>query len=204
MTVLLLDPRWPTQIPMDGVVALRAPITYTGEVPISVRWHVSDLAGQEELGTGTLVSTNREDPEVLERVERGERVIEAPSREDPLEEARRVMSRALDLGEWEARQTHESLLPYLREETEEFCEAVSAGASSEELRKELGDLFLQVLFHAEIADRRGEFDLGDVARSFVEKMRVRSPYLFDGTVIPVSEEEQERLWAEGKNSEKGH
>lgn len=202
MTVLLLDPRWPTQIPMEGVVALRAPISYTGEVPISVRWHVGDLASGEPLGTGTLVSTNAQDPEVIERVDRGERVIEAASREDPVEEARHVMGRAVDLGEWEAKQTHESLLPYLREETEEFCQAVTSRATSEELRQELGDLFLQVLFHAEIADRRGEFDLGDVARSFVEKMRMRSPYLFDGTVIPVSEEEQERLWAAGKSSEK--
>ena len=71
----------------------------------------------------------------------------------------------------------------------------------EELLKELGDVLLQVLFHAEIAARRGAWDFTDVAASFVAKMRSRSPYLFDGTEGVIDTEEQERLWAEGKARE---
>lgn len=112
-----------------------------------------------------------------------------------------VMRRACDQGEWEQSQTHHSLIPYLREETEEFIEAVEQGASEQELIRELGDVLLQVLFHAEIAARRGAWDFGDVAASFVAKMRSRSPYLFNGHHGMVTVEEAERLWAEGKARE---
>lgn len=116
-------------------------------------------------------------------------------------EAIEVMQRALVQGEWEQSQTHHSLIPYLREESEEFIEAVETDAPEEELLKELGDVLLQVLFHAEIAARRGAWDFTDVAASFVAKMRSRSPYLFDGTEGVIDTEEQERLWAEGKARE---
>lgn len=116
-------------------------------------------------------------------------------------EAIEVMQRALAQGEWEQFQTHHSLIPYLREESEEFIEAVETDAPEEELLKELGDVLLQVLFHAEIAARRGAWDFTDVAASFVAKMRSRSPYLFDGTEGVIDTEEQERLWAEGKARE---
>lgn len=112
-----------------------------------------------------------------------------------------VMRRACDQGEWEQSQTHHSLIPYLREETEEFIEAVEQGASEQELIRELGDILLQVLFHAEIAARRGAWNFGDVAASFVAKMRSRSPYLFSGHRGLVTVEEAERLWAEGKARE---
>lgn len=116
-------------------------------------------------------------------------------------EAIEVMQRALAQGEWEQSQTHHSLIPYLREESEEFIEVVETDAPEEELLKELGDVLLQVLFHAEIAARRGAWDFTDVAASFVAKMRSRSPYLFDGTEGVIDTEEQERLWAEGKARE---
>ena len=80
----------------------------------------------------------------------------------------------------------------------ELADAVRDGADPEVLRSELGDVFLQVLFHAEIAARRGDFDLDDVAQSFVDKMRARAPYLFDGTQDVVPAEEQKRLWELGK------
>lgn len=123
-------------------------------------------------------------------------------------EAARTMVCALEIGEWERSMTHVSLLPYLEEEAFEFASAVreqerSATPESEEnLKKELSDVFLQVLFHAELARRRGAFDLGDVAAAFVDKMRSRAPYLFDGTdsIVPIAE--QERLWQAGKDREK--
>ncbi|KXB50321.1 hypothetical protein L3H50_04580 [Corynebacterium sp. MC-04] len=123
-----------------------------------------------------------------------------------IEEAIAVMSRALRQGEWEQSQSHQSLLAYLREEVEELAQSIDtwqAGdlASEKRLCDELSDIFLQVLFHAEIANRRGAFDIGHVAASFVHKMRTRAPYLFEETERPVGLDEQNRLWEEGKRRE---
>lgn len=122
---------------------------------------------------------------------------------DELEDAVALMTRALRQGEWEQSQTHHSLIAYLREETEELAAVVDAGDADggydeQELCKELSDILLQVLFHAEIANRRGAFDIGHVAGAFVAKMRNRAPYLFEEAERPVSREEQDRLWAEGR------
>ncbi len=118
---------------------------------------------------------------------------------DELEDAVALMTRAVRQGEWEQEQTHASLLPYLREETEELAAVVHAPELDEqELCRELSDVLLQVLFHAEIANRRGAFDIGHVAGAFVAKMRNRAPYLFEEAERPVPKEEQDRLWAEGR------
>lgn len=197
MTVLLLDQRWPTMIPMELVALVKTPLRYTDEVPIKVRWNLGDLVSQES-ATGTLVSTDMWDPQVQAAIAAGAEVVEVPTRRDPIAQAQQLMARARKIGQWEAQQTHESLLPYLAEEAAEFSEAVVEGADAERLRDELSDIFLQVLFHAEIAD---DFELADVAAAFVEKMRVRAPYLFDASrtqMVPVAE--QERLWQEGKRS----
>lgn len=196
MMILVLDPRWPDMIPRAALGRILEPVEFAPEVPVSVRWNFDALIdGPDPAGAGTLVTTDPDTPE-------GPGVIRAPSLDDPLFQARRVMSAARSLGEWEAAQTHESLLPYLAEEAAEFADAVRAGAGDEEMKKELGDVFLQVLFHAEIAERRGGFDVEDVAESFVAKLRSRAPYLFDGTTEPVSAEEQDRLWEAGKRSER--
>lgn len=204
MTVLLLDARWPTMIPVDALTSLTGPVSYTEEVPVSVRWHFSDLI-TERGGEGVLVSTDGENAELLARVADGQRLIIAPSRHDPVAEAVAVMSRARSIGEWESGHTHASLLPYLQEESREFAEAVARWESSgdeHQLLAELGDVLLQVLFHSEIAARRGAFTFADVAASFVAKMRSRSPYLFDGTTGTVPTAEQDRLWRKGKKNEK--
>lgn len=72
----------------------------------------------------------------------------------------------------------------------------------QELCKELSDVLLQVLFHAEIANRRGAFDIGHVAGAFVEKLRSRAPYLFESVERQVPKTEQDRLWEEGKQRER--
>lgn len=128
-----------------------------------------------------------------------------------------LMSRSVRRGEWEMNQTHVSLIPFLQEEVAELIsaigrwnEVVTAGDEytsaqkmlvEQELCKELGDVLLQVLFHAELANRRGAFDIGHVAGAFISKMRSRAPYLFDAEekVIPV--EEQDRLWTAAKEEE---
>jgi MazG family protein len=86
--------------------------------------------------------------------------------------------------EWDAAQTHESLRPYLIEEAYEVDDAIRGGNDAL-LREELGDLLLQVLFHSVVAEERGAFDLRDVARSFVAKMKARHPHLYgEGARIP--------------------
>lgn len=207
MTVLLLDPRWPEQIPLEVFSGVYGPVSYTEEVPVSVRWTLGDIiSGTDPVGQGLLVSTNEADQRVLDRLDRGERVIAARSRDDQLHIARQVMQRARDIGEFELLQTHKTLVPYLREEVAELADVIeSADTNSDiddgQLVRELGDVLLQLLFHAELGRRRQAFSLDDVAASFIAKMRSRAPYLFDGTSTVVSQEEQDRLWAEGKRAE---
>jgi MazG family protein len=83
--------------------------------------------------------------------------------------------------DWDRAQTHESLRPYLIEEAYEVDDAiqqVTAGGDASVLRDELGDLLLQVVFHAVVAEERGAFDLHDVAHALVTKMRARHPHLY--------------------------
>jgi MazG family protein len=79
--------------------------------------------------------------------------------------------------EWDAAQTHQSLRPYLIEEAHEVDDAIQLGDDAT-LRDELGDLLLQVLFHSVVAEERGAFDLHDVARALITKMRARHPHLY--------------------------
>jgi MazG family protein len=81
--------------------------------------------------------------------------------------------------DWDAAQTHDSLRPYLIEESHELDDAIRSGDRSR-MREELGDVLLQVLFHSVIAEERGEFGISDVAMGLVAKMRARHPHLYDG------------------------
>lgn len=81
--------------------------------------------------------------------------------------------------EWDAAQTHDSLRPYLAEETAELDDAIRVGEDAL-MREELGDVLLQVLFHSVVAEQRGAFDIGDVAGGLIAKMRARHPHLYEG------------------------
>jgi MazG family protein len=81
--------------------------------------------------------------------------------------------------EWDAAQTHDSLRPYLIEEAYEVDHAIRSGDDGE-LKAELGDLLLQVLFHSVVAEERGAFDFADVAEGFLAKMKSRHPHLYEG------------------------
>lgn len=94
-----------------------------------------------------------------------------------LDEALAIMRDLRARDEWDAAQTHESLRPYLSEEAHELDDAIRE-AHDDAIRSELGDVLLQVLFHAIIAEERGAFDVGDVAGSLVHKMRTRHPQLY--------------------------
>jgi len=78
---------------------------------------------------------------------------------------------------WDRAQTHDSLRPYLNEEMHELDDAIRSGDDAA-MRSELGDVLLQVLFHAIIAEERGAFDVADVAGSLVRKMTDRHPWLY--------------------------
>ncbi len=124
-------------------------------------------------------------------------------------EAVAVMDRLRSPGgcPWDAEQTHESLLRYLIEECYELVEAVEDGDSSA-VREELGDVLLQVLFHARIAAERpvqlGGFDIDDVAGNLVAKLVRRHPHVFDADHGPVhTASDQERRWDELKKTERG-
>ncbi|MEZ2122396.1 MazG nucleotide pyrophosphohydrolase domain-containing protein [Corynebacterium sp. CCM 9203] len=207
MTVLILDPGSPTLIPAETITAARMAgdsVAFGEVVPATVRELFGALGvRQSGVRSATLwVDTDPASAEVRRRVEAGERVGGPGA--SGIGAARIAMSRALEIGEWERNQDHVSLLPYLREETEEFAEAVQAHAAGYPeavvpLLGELADVLLQVLFHAEIAACRGDFDFTDVADAFTAKLRSRAPYLFDGTTSMVSAEEQERIWQAAKN-----
>lgn len=135
---------------------------------------------------------------------------------DEIEDAVALMARALRQGEWEQSMTHTSLMEFLRQETAELARVVEAIDEysdedddtaapqwlEQELCQELSDVLLQVLFHAEIANRRGAFDIGHVSGAFVAKMRSRAPYLFEQVERDVPRTEQDRLWEEGKRRER--
>lgn len=78
---------------------------------------------------------------------------------------------------WDRQQSHRSLRPYLLEEAHEVLEAIDAG-KPDKLRDELGDLLFQVVFHAQVASEAGRFDIDDVVRGSLDKMRRRHPHIF--------------------------
>lgn len=116
-----------------------------------------------------------------------------------LERLRDVMSRLRVDCPWDAKQTHASLLNHLIEETCEVVDAVEAG-DDEELREELGDLLLQVYFHAQIATDEGRFTIDDVARGISDKLVRRHPHVFAEADAPA---DIHASWEQAKRVEKG-
>ncbi|GAA0636738.1 hypothetical protein GCM10009547_46340 [Sporichthya brevicatena] len=104
---------------------------------------------------------------------------------------------------WDAEQTHTSLLKYLVEETYETIEAVESGDRAH-LREELGDLLLQVVFHARIAaeDAEDPFDIDDVAAGISAKLVRRHPHVF-ADVVAETAADVEANWEKLKAQEKG-
>lgn len=86
--------------------------------------------------------------------------------------------RAPDGCPWDRKQTHDSLKPYLLEEAYEVLEAIDRG-DTEELRDELGDVLLQIVFHAQLASERGDFTIESILDRLTEKLIRRHPHVFD-------------------------
>ncbi|HIJ94915.1 MAG TPA: nucleoside triphosphate pyrophosphohydrolase [Desulfuromonadales bacterium] len=102
---------------------------------------------------------------------------------------------------WDAEQTHESLTRYLLEETYEVIEAIDE-KSPQHLKEELGDLLLQPVFHAAIAEEAGEFTIDDVVSTLCEKLIRRHPHVFGDMDITDSSAQIEN-WERIKKQEKG-
>src|SRR6185369_13415489 len=102
---------------------------------------------------------------------------------------------------WDAEQTHESLKRYLLEETYEVIEAIDTN-SPDLLKEELGDLLLQPVFHAVIAEESGSFSMKDVIQTLCEKLIRRHPHVFGEMKISDSSAQIEN-WERIKKAEKG-
>jgi uncharacterized protein YabN with tetrapyrrole methylase and pyrophosphatase domain len=108
---------------------------------------------------------------------------------------------------WMGALTHESLVEYLLEEAYEVAETIETAGGDAELQSELGDVLLQVVLHARLAEERNAFDLADVARGLTAKMVRRNPHVFrpDGSLqnsFPATVEEIVLTWDAVKKAEK--
>ena len=95
--------------------------------------------------------------------------------------------RAPDGCPWDREQTHESLRPYLLEETYELLEAIDSGDNTK-IKEELGDLLLQVAMHSEIAAQEGRFNAAEVSEGVAAKMVKRHPHVFGATSVADADE----------------
>jgi XTP/dITP diphosphohydrolase len=104
---------------------------------------------------------------------------------------------------WDAEQDHQSLLKYLLEESYEFIEAVEDNDRIA-MQEELGDLLLQVFFHARVAedDKNQPFNIEDIAKGIADKLERRHPHVFGGASVKDSAEVLEN-WEKQKAEEKG-
>ena len=102
---------------------------------------------------------------------------------------------------WKAEQTHRSLARYLLEESHETLEAIDTG-DPEHLREELGDLLLQIYFHAAIASEAGDFTIDDVAAGLTEKMLRRNPHVFGSAPSGLTSAQVNDQWHRAKADEK--
>jgi XTP/dITP diphosphohydrolase len=195
VTVVLLDPRWPGVVPVAALALLRGPVQVTADVAV-------EGLGLEVVATGgVLVSSDAAHPEVLRRTAAGEDVVAAsPPPGVALLDAVAVMDRLRSPGgcPWDAEQTHESLRRYLVEECYELLDALASGVR-EDVVEELGDVLLQVLFHARVAE---DFTVDDVATGLVAKLVHRHPHVFAGSEVVAGAAAQELRWDELKAVEK--
>ncbi len=121
---------------------------------------------------------------------------------DPFRRLVAIMARLRGEGgcPWDREQNHQSLVPYLIEESYEVKESIDRG-DMEGLREELGDLLLQAVFHAQLAREAGRFDIDDVLRGICSKLITRHPHVF-GNVEVASSAEVLQNWEQIKLGEK--
>ncbi|MDT5280693.1 MAG: nucleoside triphosphate diphosphatase [Mycobacterium sp.] len=204
MTVVLVDPRRPSLVPVEAIDLLTGDVQYTEEMPVKVPWSLpAARPAYDGEDAPVLLSSDPDHPAVKTRLAAGDRLIAAPDAAsgERLVDAVAMMDKLRTSGPWESEQTHDSLRRYLLEETYEVFDAVRGG-NADELREELGDVLLQVLFHARIAEDAPlhPFTIDDVADSLVRKLGNRVPAVLAGE--PISLDEQLAQWEERKALEK--
>ena len=96
---------------------------------------------------------------------------------------------------WDIKQTHQSLLQYLIEESYEYLHSVELG-DQKLMMEELGDVLLQVLLHSTVAKQEQSFDLEDVARSLADKLIYRHPHVFKNPQDGLTPEDVLKRWEE--------
>jgi XTP/dITP diphosphohydrolase len=204
MIVVLFDPGRPSLVPVEAIEYLTGEVEYTEEMPVAVPW---SLSAARPVHTGddapVLLSSDPDHPEVTARLAAGARLISAPDRPrgERLVDAVAMMDKLRTAGPWESEQTHDSLRRFLLEETYEVLDAVRSG-NADQLREELGDVLLQVLFHARIAEDapQSPFTIDDVAAALMRKLGNRVPGVLAGQSISL--EDQLAQWEERKAAEK--
>jgi len=204
MIVVLFDPRRPSLVPVEAIEHLTGEVQYTEEMPVAVPWSLPAArpvhAGED---APVLLSSDPGHPAVTARLAAGARLISAPEtpRGERLVDAVAMMDKLRTAGPWESEQTHDSLRKFLLEETYELLDAVQRG-NADQLREELGDVLLQVLFHARIAEDAPQlpFTIDDVATTLMRKLGNRVPGVLAGQ--PISLEDQLSQWEERKAAEK--
>jgi len=204
MTVVLVDPRRPSLVPVEAIDLLTGDVQYTEEMPVKVPWSLpAARPAYEGDDAPVLLSSDPDHPAVKARLAAGDKLIAAPDSAsgERLVDAVAMMDKLRTSGPWESEQTHDSLRRYLLEETYEVFDAVRGG-NADELREELGDVLLQVLFHARIAEDAPQhpFTIDDVADSLVRKLGNRVPAVLAGESISL--DEQLAQWEERKALEK--
>ena len=127
----------------------------------------------------------------------------------PIERLVAVLAQLREHCPWMGALTHASLVEYLLEEAYEVADTIERGHPDAELQAELGDVLLQVVLHARLAQERGAFTFDDVARGLAAKMVRRNPHVFrpDGTLqdsFPATVAEIEQKWDAVKRAEKPH
>src|ERR1700761_8215701 len=196
VTVVLVDPRRPSLVPVEAIELLTGEVQYTEEMPVAVPW---SLPSARSAHTGedapVLLSSDPDHPAVTARIAEGDRVVAAPARQpgERLVDAVAMMDKLRTAGPWESEQTHDSLRRFLLEETYELFDAVRSG-NADELREELGDVLLQVLFQARIAEDAPQhpFTIDDVADALWRKLANRVPAVLAGQ--PISLDDQLAQW----------
>ena len=103
---------------------------------------------------------------------------------------------------WQKMQTHETLIPYLIEESHEFIDSIKNN-DNENMKEELGDLLLQIMLHSEIEREKNLFSITDVIQSLNNKIKARHPYIFKKRK-KVSIEEAEKIWKDMKIKNKSN
>lgn len=102
---------------------------------------------------------------------------------------------------WDKKQTHESLIKCLQNETQELIDAIEK-KDDENMKEELGDVLLQVLMHSQLAAEEGKFTIQDVMDGLYDKLHRRHPHVFGDHAKASTPEEALALWREMKKKER--